>query len=212
MKLGECNFEVEDDGLYRTTPISPNVSQKELIISKETFMKCFKKWVWEDYIEKYYCGRNENCPNKDTCYDYTIWHCVGCGNTMRDATEEERKSTKDYIDSISKPTGLQFDDTYEELDFVQPHKKLSVNLQLCEDCISREEVMKILHTMYAVDQLEELKIMQQKVRELPSVTSGLKTGKWIDDNKYCWICSNCNEKELSHTRFCPNCGAQMEVE
>lgn len=195
MKLGECNFEVEDDGLYRITPISPDVSQKELIMPKETFMKCFKKWVWEDYIEKYYCGRNENCPNKDTCYDYTIWHCVGCGNTMRDATEEERKSTSDYINSISKPTGVNFFEQQEAGDYV-----------------SREEVMKILHTMYAVDRLEELKIMQQKVRELPSVTSELKTGKWIDDNKYCWICSNCNEKELSCTRFCPNCGAQMEVE
>ena len=42
---------------------------------------------------------------------------------MRDATEEERKSTKDYIDSISKPTGVQFDDIYEELNFVQPQPK-----------------------------------------------------------------------------------------
>ena len=45
---------------------------------------------------------------------------------MRDATEEERKSTKDYIDSISKPTGLQFDDVYEELDFVQLHNCVSI--------------------------------------------------------------------------------------
>lgn len=59
---------------------------------------------------------------------------------MRDATEEERKSTKDYIDSISKPTGLQFDDIYEELDFVQPHKKTFVNLQPCEDCVKRKDV------------------------------------------------------------------------
>ena len=28
---------------------------------------------------------------------------------MRDATEEERKSVKDYIESISKPTGVRFD-------------------------------------------------------------------------------------------------------
>ncbi len=44
---------------------------------------------------------------------------------MRDATEEERKSTQDYIRSISKPTGIQFDEVVEELDFVQEHPKIS---------------------------------------------------------------------------------------
>ena len=63
---------------------------------------------------------------------------------MRDATEEERKSTKDYIDSISNPTGLQFDDMYEEPDFVRPHKKISVNLRLCEDAIPRDKVLNML--------------------------------------------------------------------
>ena len=166
MKLGECNFEVEDDGLYRTTPISPNVSQKELIMPKEIFIECFRKWIS-------CCGRNENCPNKDTCYDYNTWNCIGCNENMRDATEEELKSTSDYIKSISKPTGVNFFEQQEAVDYV-----------------SREEVMKILHTMYAVDRLEELKIMQQKVRELPSIYV----------------------LKLSCTRFRPNCGAQMEVE
>lgn len=69
-------------------------------------------------------------------FDYGQQPC----EDMRDATEEERKSTKDYIDSISKPTGLQFDDIYEELNFVQPHKKTFVNLQLCEDCVKRKDV------------------------------------------------------------------------
>lgn len=57
---------------------------------------------------------------------------------MRDATEEERKSTHDYIDSISKPIGFSFDEAYEEIEFVETHKKLSANLQLCNDCVSRE--------------------------------------------------------------------------
>lgn len=43
---------------------------------------------------------------------------------MRDATEEERKSTQDYIRSISKPTGIKFDEVIEELDFVQEHPKV----------------------------------------------------------------------------------------
>ena len=36
---------------------------------------------------------------------------------MRDATEEEQKSTKDYISSISKPTGFHFNEAFEELVF-----------------------------------------------------------------------------------------------
>ena len=49
---------------------------------------------------------------------------------MRDATEEERKSTHDYIESISKPTGIQFDEVVEELDFVQEHPKVRTNLEV----------------------------------------------------------------------------------
>lgn len=70
---------------------------------------------------------------------------------MRDATEEECKSTKDYIDSISKPTGLQFDDIYEELDFVQPHKKISANLRIGKSINKVRNDMKIivLHDRYS---------------------------------------------------------------
>ena len=70
---------------------------------------------------------------------------------MRDATEEERKSTKDYIDSISKPTGLQFDDIYEELDFVQPHKKISAKLRIGKSIKKVRNDMKIivLHDRYS---------------------------------------------------------------
>lgn len=100
---------------------------------------------------------------------------------MRDATEEERKSTKDYIDSISKPTGLQFDDMYEELDFAQSHKKLSANLQPCEDCISREDAINELKLAYFNKDLQSAKgdpcIIDamtdwaiRTIKKLPSVT------------------------------------------
>lgn len=52
---------------------------------------------------------------------------------MRDATEEERKSTQDYINSISKPTGIHFDDfddVVEDLDFIQEHPKVGVELKV----------------------------------------------------------------------------------
>ena len=47
---------------------------------------------------------------------------------MRDATHEERESIDKYIKSISKPTGIVFDEEQEQLDFVQPHKKIPVTL------------------------------------------------------------------------------------
>lgn len=87
---------------------------------------------------------------------------------MRDATEEERKSTKDYIDSISKPTGLQFDDVYEELDFVQPHKKIFVNLQLCEDVISRESVIEWLKDKDIIKTKNQEENARRELAELPS--------------------------------------------
>lgn len=51
----------------------------------------------------------------DVCADWI--DAIGVGiqaidaqqTKMRDATEEERKSVKDYIESISKPTGVRFD-------------------------------------------------------------------------------------------------------
>ncbi len=141
---------------------------------------------------------------------------------MRDATEEERKSTKDYIDSISKPTGLQFDDIYEELDFVQPHKKISVKLRLCEDCISREDAIDT--AIEAVDEWDggcntnRATMIYKAIKNLPSVTPSRSRGKWIhwtDDYKDYVTCSCCEYGEEGEvllsdkTPFCPICGVDM---
>ena len=101
---------------------------------------------------------------------------------MRDATEEERKSTKDYIDSISKPTGLRFDDLYEEIDFVQSHKKIPCTITIgkpCEDCVSRAEVYDIITRLFTSVEMthEQYKEVMQLVKELPSVTS--QQTRWI---------------------------------
>ena len=65
----------------------------------------------------------------DICADWIDAVCIGIkainAQLMRDATKEERKSVKDYIESISKPTGMQFE--------AQP----------CEDCISNYIKQKI---------------------------------------------------------------------
>jgi hypothetical protein len=142
---------------------------------------------------------------------------------MRDATEEERKSTKDYIDSISKPTGLQFDDIYEELDFVQPHKKISVKLQPCEDCISRQAAINTV--VFECGEWAGLaKEISKQFQQLPPVTPQPKTGHWeyvqydYNPNLGNWHCSECRGicTEMHSIEdaynYCPNCGADMRGE
>lgn len=147
---------------------------------------------------------------------------------MRDATEEERKSTKDYIDSISKPTGLRFDDLYEEIDFVQPHKKIPCTITIgkpSEDCISREALLNSIEEPRNWTD-SEAEIQEQKdyenfvalVKSMPSVTPH-RFGKWaktdgeingFGDWGTVYKCSCCDKTTLYLEKFCPNCGAKME--
>jgi hypothetical protein len=40
---------IEDDGVYRYAPTEiPNMSKRELIITKNTFIECYKKWIKEE--------------------------------------------------------------------------------------------------------------------------------------------------------------------
>ena len=143
---------------------------------------------------------------------------------MRDATEEERKSTKDYINSISKPTGLQFDDIYEELDFVQPHKKTFVNLQPCEDYISRQMAIDAIKKIHPVDTeydctlYDKLDVMCV-LKDLPAVSIDpkQKDGMWIMDYRgRMKQCSECGVRfdtwsnELLYDNYCPRCGIPMK--
>jgi len=83
---------------------------------------------------------------------------------------------------------------YEELDFVQPHKKISVNLELCDDAISRQAVIEVLNKMdrYVADELTlcdtERKfpknevfivddVYEEIVEQLPSVKLKQRTGE-----------------------------------
>lgn len=145
---------------------------------------------------------------------------------MRDATEEERKSTKDYIDSISKPTGLRFDDLYEEIDFVQPHKKIPCTITIgkpSEDCISRTKLLARIdaereHLLnIKMDGAEHVIVHHARriIEDMPSVTPKAKTGYWIDaDDGYPFnaICSSCNRLNHLYGNYCKHCGVKMGVE
>lgn len=144
---------------------------------------------------------------------------------MRDATEEERKSVKDYIESISKPTGVQFE------------------AQHCEDCISRTELLakideerkhllelkmdgaehiivhharRIIEDMpsekpkYTDEEIDKIQAVEQayvdKMVELAVEESKRPKGKWIEiqsgdkDFPESIVCSRC-KNENSHLDF-----------
>lgn len=81
---------------------------------------------------------------------------------MRDATEEERKSVKDYVESISKPTGVRFE--------AQP----------CEDAVSRSELQKTMDSLTVfsfvnngheeAEDYYNCESVDMVIRNLPSVT------------------------------------------
>ena len=112
---------------------------------------------------------------------------------MRDATPEEQEAIAKYIKSISKPTGMEFDididkkvesygkllkhpviksimgmdETQEQLDFVQPHKRIPVTLTVSGDCISRQKAIDTIRQLY-ID-LATQKYVIDILKALPSV-------------------------------------------
>ena len=105
------------------------------------------------------------------------------------------------------------------------------------DAVSRNEISRVLNTMdrYVADELtlcdtdkkypkNEVFIVDDVyeliVEQLPSVTLERPKGKWIMNSDYPdrLICDKCNSQfdvwhwESKQMHFCPNCGAEMEVE
>lgn len=86
--------------------------------------------------------------------------------------------------------------------------------QPCEDCISRDEAIRIAEQ----GQIQGYEWQSKKLCTLPSVTPQPKRGKWIDTNDYVttaygsldyYKCSCCGEDSLEEGDYCPNCGADM---
>lgn len=90
----------------------------------------------------------------------------------------------------------------------------------CEDCISRQAVIKHLHNEYhGMISDESMKIYEiiNMLKEQPPVTPKPRTGHWIKIGTLglgvkCPFCDGvfAGDKELYN--FCPNCGAKMESE
>ena len=79
--------------------------------------------------------------------------------------------------------------------------------QSCEDCVSREYVIKLLENTKRTR-----KEITNRIYEVPSVKPQLKMGRWIsnaeDDLKISeYTCSNCKGLSDEDTDFCPKCGS-----
>lgn len=53
---------------------------------------------------------------------------------MRDATEEERKSVKDYVDSVSKPTGVNFNELLRDCGTCKHNTAIDCGQYPCNEC------------------------------------------------------------------------------
>lgn len=113
---------------------------------------------------------------------------------MRDATPEEQEAIAKYIKSISKPTGVEFDididkkvesygkllkhpviksimgmdETQEQLDFIQPHKRIPVTLTVSGDLISRQAVLDKFQ-WHSGDESNKYLTLWRFVENMPSV-------------------------------------------
>lgn len=74
--------------------------------------KYFQEVVGEEIKERFLFGELEKTIEDmiDNCLKGSPWEYY-----MRESTEEERESTKRYIDSMSRPTGISFDEIVEKL-------------------------------------------------------------------------------------------------
>lgn len=130
---------------------------------------------------------------------------------MRDATPEEQKSVNDYIKNISKPTGIDFDEEQEQLDFVQPHKRIPVTLMVSGDLISRQEAIDTIRQLY-ID-LAIQKYVIDILKALPSIKP--QTGHWIyigNGHNGLNKCSECGgERKMFDglEKYCASCGCRM---
>lgn len=89
-----------------------------------------------------------------------------------------------------------------------------------DDLISRQAAIDLLEKWSGgYDYIEtEKESAIKEFQKLPSAQPERKTGKWVDAEKApfgMWFatCSECGKRQtLEYLNYCPNCGANMEVQ
>lgn len=133
----------------------------------------------------------DNIIEVDICYKYEYFEIFGLNEKEQKEIKNYYEIIKDYdkFDEFGFFNPFAFDEEEEELDFVQPHKKVSVNLKVCTEEQAEQEP-KTGH--WYIDERPESN------REI--------------------ICSNCEQPVFKYhkldfdyrPKYCPNCGAKMK--
>ena len=92
------------------------------------------------------------------------------------------------------------------------------------DLIDRNELLKHQHNIIEWDGLIQAIFLPvvdvEDIKNVPTVEAEpVKHGKWKEivthngcTSDYDCICSNCNESGVPHYKYCPHCGAKMDLE
>ena len=219
--------------------VYPQVEGITPIVVNEDIYECSCGYGWD----KNKTSRFHFCPN--------------CGKAIGDGNDYK------YIKSISNPTGIEFDididkkvesykkllkhpvvkhimdEEQEQLDFIQPHKRIPVTLTVSGDLISRQAVLDKFQ-WHSGDESNKYLTLWRFVENMPSVKP--QTGHWImrhrkvntinyrtgedvltgeihtvkeliryeTDEPYCACCGK-RAEDISQD-YCGYCGARMESE
>ena len=120
-----------------------------------------------------------------------------------------KRLCEDHLKLLPKKS-VGYQTTLREMSFYDAAIE-AIERKPCEDCISREEALKIMDWGW-----KNGIYPSNKIAAIPSVTPQPKTGHWIRMKAYeKWGCSECYTVfrfTFKEHYYCPNCGAKMEVE
>lgn len=138
---------------------------------------------------------NDNCP--------TQYEAGNCGEIIKNL---------EFLLEEVKMVPILSKSAYNLLAFYEP-------LELCEDTISREAMLKI-QAKYA-EYMGATKFWQMwdDIKALPSIQPARKKGHWTNGDNVCPCCGEDKFKNLDadiwsdwQPKYCPNCGAEMKGE
>jgi hypothetical protein len=186
---------------------------KSILNSREEF----KKWL--DRV-KWHIRKAEELYEK---YEYKQEPCEDAVSRQRDnlkCFECIHVEMCRWVDEV-KQEGCEFyEEEFEELDFVQPHKSVNVKLVVSEDCISRKAAIEAFKSSKHADTSTWTTYCIEGVLEdLPSVYPEQRTGHWIKTREpndaepaVLWECEFCHIAFYKKTKCCPECGAKLIYE
>ena len=128
-------------------------------------------------------------------------------------------TNEEAIKLVKEVTGMSLDWDDAHYDALQMAIK-ALEQQPCEDAISRQAAIDAtwFEPSYT-DPLNVLAEVRDRLKALPSAQPERKKGQWIKEDRghveYCAVCDQCGFdwiwSDREYFKFCPNCGAKMEV-